>query len=143
MYTEQMTQALSLGTPVHPVSQGVGTADSGSLDMQKFRRAMFVVNVGSVGGAGTVDAKLQESSDNSTFTDLSGTNVSITQITTSNKVATLEVRAGQITKRYVRCRVTVGGNAVLIAVNALGGEAVIKPGNQNDAAAVAQRQVVA
>lgn len=143
MYTEQLSQALALGTPIHPVSQGVGTADSGGLDVQKFRRAMFVVNVGAVGAGGTVDAKLQESADNSTFTDLSGTGVSITQITTSNKVATLEVRAGQLTKRYVRCRVTVGGNAVLIAVNALGGEAVVKPGSQNDAAAVAQRQVVA
>jgi hypothetical protein len=142
MYTEQLSQALRLGTPVHPASTGTGTADSGSVDMSKFRRAMFLVNVGSVGAAGTVDAKLQESSDDSSFTDLSGTGVSISQITTSNKIATLEVRAGQLTKRYVRCRVTIGGNAVLLCVNAIGGEAIQKPGSATDAAAVAQRQVV-
>jgi hypothetical protein len=142
MYQEQLSQALSLGAAVNPASVAVGTADSGGIDLQKFKRATFVIAVGSVGAAGTVDAKLQESTDGVTFTDLAGTNVSITQITASNKQATLEVRSDQITKRYVRCRSTVGVNAVLLCVVAIGGEANNKPGNKNDDASVAQRQVV-
>src|SRR5262245_9513721 len=105
MWTEQMSQGLSLAAaPVHPQSVAVGTADTGGVDLQKFRRVMFIIDVGSVGAAGTVDAKLQESTDNATFTDLAGTGVAITQITTSNKLATLEARAGQLSagKRYAR-----------------------------------------
>ena len=71
MYTEQMTQALSIaGAPVHSASVGVGTADTGGVDMQKFRRVLFVLDVGAFGASATVDMKLQESTDNSTFTDL-------------------------------------------------------------------------
>jgi hypothetical protein len=142
MYTEQLSQALSLGAAVNPVSAAVGTSDSGKIDMQLFRRAIFFIEVGAVGAAGTVDAKLQESTDGTTFTDLAGTNVAITQITTANKQASLECRAGQLTKRYVRCRLTIGANAVLVACVAVGGECIHKPGSLNDDASVAQRAVV-
>ena len=142
MFQELLTQALHIDTPVHPASTAVGTADTGGIDLQKFKRATFVLNVGSVGAAGTVDCKLQESTDNITFTDLAGLNVAITQITVSNRVATLEVRADQITKRYVRARTTIGGNAVVICVNAIGADASHKPEGADDAS-VAQRQVVA
>ena len=146
MYTEQLTQALSIAAaPIHPASVAVGTADTGGIDMQKFRRALFVLDVGAFGAVATVDMKLQESTDNSSFTDLSGTGVSITQLVAAggnNRLATLEVRAGQITKRYVRARVTVGTADTILTCLALGGEAVAKPGKAQDVAAVAQRQVV-
>src|SRR5437660_1161797 len=103
MYTEQLSQALSLGAPINPVSQGVGSANTGGIDMTHFRRAIFTVEVGAIGAAGTVDAKLQEAADSAftTPTDVAGngnvTTASITQITTSNKQATIEIRAGQCT----------------------------------------------
>jgi hypothetical protein len=146
MYTEQMSQALSItGAPVHSASVAVGTADTGGIDMQKFRRALFVLDVGAFGASATVDMKLQESTDNSTFTDLVGTGVAITQLLAAggnNRLATLEVRAGQITKRYVRARVTVGTAATQLCCIALGGEAIDKPGAAQDIAAVVQRSVV-
>ena len=146
MYTEQLSQALSIGgAPVHPASVAAGTADTGGIDMQKFRRALFVLDVGAFGASATVDMKLQESTDNSSFTDLAGTGASITQLAAAggnNRLATLEVRAGQITKRYVRARVTVGTAATILCCVALGGEAVDKPGSAQDVAAVAQRSVV-
>ena len=41
MYSEQLTQALSIaGSPVNPQSVSPGTADTGGIDMQKFRRAL-------------------------------------------------------------------------------------------------------
>lgn len=146
MYTEQLTQALSIAAaPIHPQSVAVGTANTGGIDMQLFRRATFILDVGAFGASATVDMKLQESTDNVTFTDLAGTGVAITQLTAAggnNRLATLEARAGQLTKRYLRAQVTVGAAATTLQCLALGGEAVHNPGNASDIAAVAQRSVV-
>ncbi len=145
MYTEQLSQALSIpSNPTHPAAQ-TASFNSGSVDMQKFRRALFVIDVGAVSGTTpTLDAKLQESTDNTTFTDLAGTNVSITQITAANKTVTMEVRAGQLTKRYARVAFTIGGTtpSFTMALIPIGGEAVEKPGSANDAAQVTERKVV-
>jgi hypothetical protein len=148
MYTEQLTQALSLGAPVNPASQNAGSYNTGGIDMQEFRRAIFLIEVG---GAGTVDAKLQEATDSAftTPTDVAGngnvTAASIIQITASNKQATIEIRAGQCSKRYVRCRVTIGGNAVVFSATPIGGEADHKPGGGSaagfDDGSVSQRFV--
>src|SRR5262249_6531368 len=118
------------------------------VDMSKFRRALFVLNVGAFGASTTVDMKLVEDANSnlSTATDVTGTNVAITQLVAAggnNRFATLEIRAGQNTQRYVGVQVTVGVAATLIQATALGGEAIEKPGNVNDIAAVAQRQVAA
>src|SRR5262249_46583473 len=134
MYTEQLTQALSIpSNPTHAAAQ-TASFNSVSVDLQKFRRALFIIDIGAAPGAAqTFDAKLQESTDNSTFSDLSGSNVSIAQITSANHTVTLEVRAGQLTKRYARIAVTIGGTtpSFTCCVIPLGGEAVEKPGNLN------------
>ena len=148
MYTEQLTHALSIAAaPIHPQSVGVGAANTGGVDMQLFRRALFVLDVGAFGASATVDMKLQESPDNASFTDLAGTGVAITQLVAAggnNRLASLEVRAGQLSagKRYVRAVVTVGTAATILTCVALGGVAVRKPGSLGDVAAVAQRSVV-
>ena len=148
MHTEQMTQALSIAAaPLNPGSVSPGTADTGGLDMQKFKRALFVLDVGAFGASATVDMKLQESVDNSAFTDLAGTGVAITQLVAAggnNRLATLECRHGQLSagKRYLRARVTVGTAATTLCCIPLGGDADWKPGSANDIAAVAQRSVV-
>jgi hypothetical protein len=154
MYMEQMSQALSIaGAPIHSQSVAAGTAQTGGVDMQKFGRALFVLDVGAFGASATVDMKLQESSDNATFFDMAVdiptiSNVAITQLLAAggnNRLATLEVRADQLStgKRYVRALVTVGVAATQLACIPLGGEAVNKPGAAQDVAAVAQRLVAA
>src|SRR5947209_12267700 len=114
MITEQLSQALSIAAAeLDPVSQGAATVTTGGVDMSKFERVMFVVMVGAV-TTGTVDAKLQESATSGgTYTDISG--ASITQITTSNKIATLEIKATQLSagKAFVRLSLTVGTAATL------------------------------
>lgn len=148
MFTEQLTQALSIAAaPIHPQSVAVGTANTGGIDMQLFRRAIFVLDVGAFGASATVDMKLQESADNSSFSDLAGSGVSITQLAPAggnNRLASIEVRAGQLStgKRYVRALVTVGTAATTLSCVALGSAAPHKPGNSADVAAVAQRAVV-
>src|SRR5205823_2641134 len=129
MYTEQLSQALSIQGQIAPVSQGAGTVQpTAGVDLTKFRRALFILNVGVMAGGSTVDMKLQESvnSNLSSATDVAGSNVSITQLLAAggnNRLATLEIRAGQATKRYMGVLVTVGSAASLIQVTCLGGEA--------------------
>ena len=143
MYTEQMTQAIQLAAPINPQVVNNQTKTTGGIDMQTTRRAFFVLEIGAVTGGGSVNAKLQESTDNSTFTDLSGSNVSLTGLTTANKQYSFEVRAGQLTKRYVRLSLTeTGSQNVNVCAVALGGEGIHKPNNANNDASVATQNVV-
>lgn len=75
-------------------------------------------------------------------------NGSITQVTASNKVVTLEIRDDQLQSivgngyQFIQLSVTVGTNAVLIGAVALGSEAEFKPAKSQDIAAVTQRLVI-
>jgi hypothetical protein len=142
MYTEQMTQGVVVaGTPIHSQSVAVGTANTGGIDMQLFRRALFVLDVGAV-GTGNAAMQLQESPDNVTWTNVATPGTWNTNaIATANQVATIEIRAGQLSagKRYVRAQVTVATAAVQLACIPLGGEADHKPGSlKNDPSVVQQ-----
>jgi hypothetical protein len=149
MYTEQLSQALSIQSHIPPAAQAAGAVTIASgVDMQKFRRALFVLDVGAFGASATVDMKLVESnsSNMSSQTDLAGSNVAITQLQAAggnNRLASLEARAGQMTKRYLGVTVTVGTATTTLGVIALGAEAIAKPGSVNDITAVAQRNVAA
>src|SRR5437764_349899 len=145
MYTEQLSQALSVAAAaVSPQTLNNTSASTGNggVDMSKFRRALFVVAVGAVAGGGSLSAKLQEStSGTGSWTDVAG--AALTALTASNKVASLEVRADQVSKRYVRCTLTeTGVQNVVCACVALGAEAVQKPASGGDDASVVQRLVV-
>jgi hypothetical protein len=143
---EQLSQGISIAAAeIDPQQQATGTVYTGGVDMQRFQRVLFVLMVGNVGAAGTVNAQLQSSSkpDFSAGPNTIAT-TAITQIAVSNRIATIEVRADQLTPgdRYVRLQVTVGTNAVYLAALALAAEAVYKPGAKQDIAAVAQRLVL-
>ena len=148
MITEQLTQALAIpANPIHAAAQ-TASFNSSSVDLSKFERCLAILDIGAVSGTSpTFDAKWQESSDNSTFTDVAGfSNLSITQITTANQTKTMEIRASQMSagKRYVRVAVTLGGTSpsFTCAVVLLGGEASQKPASANDAGQVTERKVV-
>src|SRR5438132_168501 len=129
MYTEQLSQQLAVVAKLDPVSQGVGTTTPMTdIDMSKYRRLMIVLQVGAI-GTGTVDPKLRESkTSGGTYQDVTGGG--ITQVTASNKVVTIEIRAGMLDAGYqfVQLSLTIGTAAVLVGGVALGGEAVHKPG---------------
>ena len=148
MYTEQLSQALSVaGAPIHAQTLNNASAQTGAVDMQKFHRALFLLDVGTTGSGFSVTAKLQESADNSTWFDLAGS--TITAVVATSKVVTLEARAEQLTstvsppRRYLRCVVSeTAGQAVVVCVLPLGGEGVQKPASLNDNVSVAQRLVM-
>ena len=145
MFSEQLTQALSI--PTNPTHAGAQTAsfNTGGVDMQKFERCLAILDVGTV-TAGTLDAKWQESPDNSAWSDVAGfSNLSITQITAGNKTVTMEIRASQLSsgKRYVRVALTLGSSPnMVVCVILIGAEAHQKPASANDAGQVTERKVV-
>lgn len=61
--------------------------------------SLVILNSGTNGAAGTVDCKIQESDDNTTFTDWAGG--AFTQVTTANDNA-IQEKAYTGTKRYIR-----------------------------------------
>src|SRR5262249_11135001 len=148
MFTEQLTQALSLpANPTHAAAQ-TASFNSNSVDLSKFERCLAILDIGAVTGTSpTFDAKWQESPDNSAWSDVAGfSNLSITQITTGSKTVTMEIRPSQLSagKRFVRVAVTIGGTSpnFTCAVILLGGEAHQKPASASDAGQVTERKVV-
>lgn len=80
--------------------------DSTGVDCREMENQMVcIAHVGTVSGTTpTLDGKVQESSDDSTYTDVSG--ATFTQVTASNN---LQIVQFQRTKRYVRYAGTIAG----------------------------------
>jgi hypothetical protein len=136
---EQLTQGLSVIDVLN--SQSVNNAAVSSavgVDMQKFRRVLFLIQAGSLGAAGTLDGRLQSSASSTFAAGVHNiTNSNLTQILANNAIATIEVSADLVNfynqgDRYVRLNLTGGGNAITVAAVALGGEGVEKPAKNND-----------
>jgi hypothetical protein len=146
MYTEQMTQGVVVaGTPLHPQTITSGSVNTGGIDLSLFRRALFVLDAGTVTGTTpTLTLQIQESPDNATWTN--NPIIPTFQLTASNQVGTAEIRAGQLSagKRYARAQLTVGGTtpSFTFACIPVGGECDHKPGNKFQDASVVATQVV-
>jgi hypothetical protein len=145
MYTEQLTQALGFCTEIDAQVINNTNKTTGAIDMSKFKRVLFVINVGAVTGGGSLNFQLVEDTQSSlaTATNLAGNNTSQTGFTTANKLVTFEARADQMSKRYLGLKVTeTGSQNVNVCVIGFGGEAVLKPGSAQNAASVNTQNVV-
>jgi hypothetical protein len=135
MYTEQLTQSQAMMTPILPqVLTGTTTLTTGSVHVDKCKRAIFELELGAFGGtAPTCSAVLtvQESPDNSTWT----ANALAPTLTVSagSTGGTVEIRSDQLGagKKYVRASVafTIGGTSptIPVRVGAKGGASAPKP----------------
>jgi hypothetical protein len=134
MQQEQLTQALSVADVINSQSVNNTNVNSIGIDMSKFKRALFVIQCASLGAAGTVDGRLQSSAQSNFNVVHNIANSNLTQIVANNALATVEVRADQLTAgdQYVRLQLTGGANAVTVGALGLGGEAIHKPGNAAD-----------
>ncbi len=115
-------------------NHAAGTHNGTGIDRKGFEEALIVVNSGVNGSSGTVDIKVQESSDNSTFTDISG--AAFTQITESNDN---NVYAGRLNldpiSRYIRVVAVVATAACDFGVDVILGAPKQLPVSQvNDVA---------
>ncbi len=110
-YSVTTSIASNLATPA--TLNGVG------LDVSLGLSASFYIDVGAI--TGTVDAKLQYSDDNSTWTDedgLSGNSTAITQLTATGNAQLDVVRAQE---KYYRVVAVVAGTSAQICVMAIAG----------------------
>lgn len=79
------------------------------------------------GTSPTMDAKIQESTDGTTWTDVTGG--AFTQVTTSNQLQVLPFKP---TKRYVRSTGTVGGTSPVFEATVLIGPYPLRTAPSND-----------
>ena len=149
MYTEQLTQALSVAAHCDPTTLNTGgtaSLTSGAVDLSKFRRLMALVLVGA--NAGSITAKLQAAkTSGGAYSDVTGS--TLTAITAANKQATIELRQDQIESilgagyQFVKLVITQGSAADSICAGViLGGEAEHEPASAQDPASVTQRLVL-
>jgi putative ubiquitin-RnfH superfamily antitoxin RatB of RatAB toxin-antitoxin module len=97
-----------------PSSYNVGTYYSASLDLAQHLSVAVLLNCGVAQSTATVALELQESDDDSTFTDISGND---TLISASEALGTDEAlyfgsQVRGVTKRYVRIKATVSNDRV-------------------------------
>lgn len=103
----------SSGPGLAAVSKTAAAYNLPSIDVSLYEGGFaYNISAGGISGGATVDAKIQDSADNSTFADVSG--LAITQITASGE-ATLDVRTRQL-RRYARLVVTVGTATTVVGV---------------------------
>ena len=115
---------------VRPVAVTASTNHS-SVDTKGYNSAMVVLEVGAVSGTTPINTvKIQESTDNSTFTDVSG--ATFTAVTASNNSQVLRVEGlGTSRARYLRAVSTVSGTtpSFTMSVEFLLGRAYSEPVN--------------
>lgn len=93
------------------VAAGTTAVNLTSVDMSGYENATLLVSFGTITATAVTSIKLQESDDNSTFSDLAGSAVVVAD-TQSNNVAVVEI--AHPNKRYVRGVVVRGtANAVV------------------------------
>jgi hypothetical protein len=145
MYTEQLTQEVGIAAAVNPQTLNNSNATSGAVDMQQFKRAFAIVEIGTVTSTGSITAQLVESvnANLSSPSNVVGSGATITGLNASNKQATLEVRADQMTKRYLGVKLTeVSSQNVVCCAAIFGVDAIHKPGNTFNDASVTNQSVV-
>lgn len=105
-FRKDLNKDLASATSLAPAAR-TATANGTGIDLQGFGASMVVWNVGAITD-GTHTPKLQESDDNSTFTDVAAANLSGTHAALT---ANTNQEIGYIGRsRYVRPVVTVTGS---------------------------------
>ena len=93
------------------VAAGTSDQNSSSVDMKSFDAVTFAVGFGAITASAVTSIKLQGSDDDSAWSDLAGTAVSVAD-SDDNKMVLAEINQPQ--QRYVRCVVDRGTqNAVI------------------------------
>jgi hypothetical protein len=98
-----------------PDSYAIGTANSVSIDAADYRYATVMLAAGTAVATSTVDCKVQDSADASSWADVSG--AAFTQVTdTTDEAVTAGVVRLDHVRRYIRVVVTVANAACELGV---------------------------
>jgi len=106
---------ITLDEGIRAVSKAAGTYDTTGIYVGNILgQILWGISAGTFGGGATLDAKVQESDDDVTYTDVAG--LSMTQMLAAG-YTDLGARVQQIAKKYVRLRITVAVAAVVVGVS--------------------------
>lgn len=132
-------QNLKFASVLPAQSYAVGAQNSTSIDFSQFGSASFRINAGTFGASATLDAKLQFSNDNATWTDVtvgaSGNHpfgipvAAITQLLAAGGVQSAQLDIDDAAYRYYRVVGTVGTAAVVFGIEAIQSGARNHPAN--------------
>ncbi|MDR3638801.1 MAG: hypothetical protein P4L84_33650 [Isosphaeraceae bacterium] len=151
-WTEQLTQSLTVAAAgISPVSESAGTYLTSAVDLKKFRKVLFVLNVGVISSGGTLSAQVQAATTSGgTYSNVSGT--SITQLTQAggngNQTVLVEVSADHLQNtmgngyEFLKLQVVVGTAASLVNVTVLGAIGDHEPTSGNADASLLQTVVL-
>lgn len=146
MYTanQKISEGLAVLATVDPVSTAT-TVTTGWVDQSVFFFVMALISVGAFGASATVDAKLQQATDNSGTGVKDITGKAITQLLAAggnNRQAIINMKEADLDTeggfRFVRLSITVGTAASLVSAALLGGVPRFSPANTYNQAGVAQ-----
>lgn len=113
-FADDVAEAQSIKPDEHAIAANYSLQGTG-IDVLGYD-AVVVLNAGAVGAGGTVDVKIQESDDDTTYSDWTGG--AFTQIDANNDNA-IQEKAYTGTKQYIRAVATVAGAACTFAATVL------------------------
>lgn len=132
-------ERIGIVATIDPQSATAGTYTTDSIDVRTYKYHQFLFTLLLGAAANTTDFKVQESADDSTYSDVSGK--SITQLSGSddNKQASIAIRTDEMGsgKYYLRGYLVTGGTN-LVAVAAHGFDPRHTPTSAYDLASVAE-----
>lgn len=113
-FADDIDSVQSIAPGSHAIAAAYSLLGTG-VDVLNYR-ALVILSAGACGSGGTVDVKIQESDDNTTFTDWTGG--AFTQVTEANDLATSE-KAYTGIKQYIRVVSTVAAAACEFGVSVI------------------------
>lgn len=123
----KLSELLSVLATIDPVSQGVGTVTTGWVSAGSAAVLMALVQTGVMGASGTIDAKLQQATDNAGTGVKDVTGKAIVQVVKAsgdNKQVAINCKPEDLDVAngfgFVRLSITVGTAASLIGAVLLG-----------------------
>jgi hypothetical protein len=139
------SQRVGVVGAISPLSQAAGTVNSGWMDVTTFHNFMAVLKTGVLGASATVDAKLQQATDNSGTgaKDIAGKAITqLVKASNDNDQVTIDLKQEDTDFnngfKFFRLSVTVGTAASLVDATILGFDARYGFATDNDAATVVQ-----
>lgn len=107
-----MSDRLAIVSVIDPDDRASSTTLGDAIDMSVHDKVMFIVSVGAVANARTVDFQVRESATSGgTYTAISGKSITQLGAGDSNKQAIVNVRASEMSAgfRYLKGQLRVGG----------------------------------
>lgn len=147
-WTELLTQSLTVAAAgIRSQSLAPGAALTSAVDLKRFRKVLFLVDIGTLGASATVDFKVQAAkTSGGTYSDV--TNVKINQVTTNNHTELIEVSADHLQNlmgngyEFLKGVCTVGTAASQVSVTVLGAIGDHEPTSNNADASLDQTVVL-